>query len=540
MAADALSRSIVKVTGPAIDQQPFGTGVVCALADGCVYVVTCQHVIDDILPEADYDAPHTDLLLTAELPAQIIARSCARLDLAVLRVPGLIGREALPLKAASRAEMPFSTRGFYWLAADRGAGIADRGLRGRLGARNGLDPCPAAEDPNRERHRVWEYHIEKADDDWFATVKDGYSGAPVIAHGCVVAVINTRIGGDKGYAMDIRELARAQWLCPDAERERILAPLLGSSELPFEVRATADALPPDERSTPDPAFRAALEQALHRELNERRLEPLRAGLARLLDCSEKDCAGALCTKDADTAVQYIAAAFGACRKERSGDALAPLRIGSRRLMGWLLTALALGDWSETPPDRVASDLSVRLVVGSAAAAEVLWARWSSGADAPEFRIVTVGADERVHGARDLAHEVRLPELGWEDHRAYVDAAKSALWKRLIGGTGPQRFDTDADERLRTAFLRDSRIYSLGIRDLPRDTKAAQHYLTLDERDIRNPLLHPGVLDDLRRELGLPLLFIEQEPEHPVLSVPDTELADLIRQVHKLLDDIDAP
>jgi hypothetical protein len=541
MAADALSGSIVKVTGPATGEEPFGTGFVCAVADNCAYVVTCQHVIDDILATAAEDAPRADdLLQVAEQPADILATSCARLDLAVLRVPGLIGCDALPLKAASSGELPFSTRGFFWFAADRGAGIADRGLDGRLGAVNGLDPCPVADDPNRERHRVWEYHIENADDDWFATVKDGYSGAPVVADGHVVAVINTRIGSDKGYAMDIRELARVQWRCPDAERERVLAPLLSTPRQAFAVPAGADTEPPSESPAPDPAFRAALEQALHRELHEPRLEPLRVGLAGLLECPEKDCAGALCTEDAEMAVEYIAAAFRACRKALAADALAPLRTGARRLMGWRLTALALQDWSRTPPDRVAADMSVRLVVGSTAAAEVLWARWSSGADAPEFRIVAVGTEERVLGARDLAHEVRLPELGWEDHRAYVDAAKAALWERLIGGAPPQRFDAAADQRLKKAFLRDSRIYSLGIRDLPRGTQVAQHYLTVEEQDIRNPLLHPGVLDDLRRELGLPLLFIEQVPERPALAVPDTELQDLIRQVHKLLDDIDAP
>lgn len=509
------------------------------MAEDCAYVVTCQHVVDDILPETDADAPRGDLLRVAERPAEIIATSCARLDLPVLRVPALIDREALPLEAASRAELPFVTHGFYWLAADRSAGIADRGLDGRLGKSNGFDPCPAAEDPSRESLTLWEYHIEKADDDWFATVKDGYSGAPVVADGYVVAVINTRIGGDKGYAMDIRELARVQWHCADAERERILAGLGGSSAQPFAVRADADAAPLSERPEPDPAFRAALEQALHRALNEPRMGPLRTRLARLLDCADKDCAAGLCAEEAETAVEYIAAAFGDCRNALSGDALAPVRTGAHRLMGWLLTALALGDWSETPPDRVAPERSVRLVVGSAAAAEVLWARWSSGAEAPEFRIVAVGAEERVLGARDLAHEVRLPELGWEDHRAYVDAAKAALWERLIGGAPPPRFDAAADARLKKAFLRDSRIYSLGIRDLPSGTQVAQHYLTMDEQDIRNPLLHPVVLDDLRRELGLPLLFIEQAPERPTLAVPDAELTDLIRQVHKFLDDIDA-
>lgn len=113
MATDALSRSIVKVTGPVTDQEPFGTGFLCALGDGLAYIVTCQHVVDAIRTEPQDGESVQHPVLVDGHPAEVIAHSCKYLDLAVLRVPALTGRNPLPLKggAATEAAAGSSTPG---------------------------------------------------------------------------------------------------------------------------------------------------------------------------------------------------------------------------------------------------------------------------------------------------------------------------------------------------------------------------------------------------------------------------------------------
>lgn len=164
---------------------------------------------------------------------------------------------------------------------------------------------------------------------------------------------------------------------------------------------------------------------------------------------------------------------------------------------------------------------MRVEVGSEAGAEVLWARWRNDDEPPEFRVI----GRKVVGKRNVLGGTSLPEEGWEDWTRYRDDAKAALWDAMLGEQAPARFGIDEDARLRKAFAFDCDAYS-----------GSRFYLTVSNKDVKDPLAQPDVLNALRQDLGLPVLFVADSQQDRFFSITDMRLQDLIKQCLTILRD----
>src|SRR5687767_11446070 len=101
--ADRDSVVLITSSEPAIDA--FGTGFVVHRDEQGSYVVTCAHVIRDV------GGPETTK--AADLPATVVAIGDDDvLDLAVVRVPGLLDKQTMVLQIEAQEGAPFIAVGF--------------------------------------------------------------------------------------------------------------------------------------------------------------------------------------------------------------------------------------------------------------------------------------------------------------------------------------------------------------------------------------------------------------------------------------------
>jgi hypothetical protein len=178
MSADH-ARSVVVVASGAPGNSAFGTAFVVRTTKTYDTVVTCAHVVRDVLPQVLVDGQESQIIATGESDG---------IDLAVLRIPSNGHRVALPL-----AHHPISDDECTVVAFDELAKSA------RLVKRAGVIG---------ESHSLAQRRTGKLASTWEITSLDrellpGNSGAPVLdlQTGLVVGIVSYRLGDTTGLAI---------------------------------------------------------------------------------------------------------------------------------------------------------------------------------------------------------------------------------------------------------------------------------------------------------------------------------------------------
>jgi len=195
MAIPDLTNAIVKITSAAPNNDGFGTAFVIARDERGDYLLTCQHVIDDVGSET---------ILADGIAAQLIASGSADgFDLAILRVEPSLSRQPLKLHVTQTPCGQFVTRGHYQIETQSGAAIrlsdnvvgqVDASSQTKLSEAGGSVPAWWLDLPPDAKHLL----------------QPGYSGAPIIetASGAVVGVVSIRFdGGGRGLAISTQAIA---------------------------------------------------------------------------------------------------------------------------------------------------------------------------------------------------------------------------------------------------------------------------------------------------------------------------------------------
>ena len=196
--SEELQRSVVLVTDGESNSKRFGTGFVIRQVCGYTYVLTCAHVINSFAnPEKiEADGMRAKLLVSGEDNG---------LDLAVLKVSGLISKSELKLKAVGKSEHEFLTAGFQLFDNTH----LIRPIEGVLGESVGLQSTRL-----RERIQAWDLHLT---DDF---LQPGHSGSPIVdqSTGNVLGVVSYRQGeGKRGIAISI-EAVKNIWKFIDSNQ----------------------------------------------------------------------------------------------------------------------------------------------------------------------------------------------------------------------------------------------------------------------------------------------------------------------------------
>ncbi len=200
-------RAVLRITGLQSVGKPQGTGFVVRQDDEVSLVVTCWHVVKTIGKEH---------LRIKSKPCRLVSKDGDdTLDLAVLSVSGLSPVEPLNLVCRGRPGLPDAIYGY---------GPEGRRLEGTLGQETSW---PHAEGDDLAS---WDYYLDE-EVGAFERIKDGYSGSPVYdpAARHVVAVVTHRVGENKGFAIDVRELERVYpqaeaWLREPVRASRSVSP----------------------------------------------------------------------------------------------------------------------------------------------------------------------------------------------------------------------------------------------------------------------------------------------------------------------------
>ncbi len=176
-------KSIVQIESKKENNNSFGTGFVIDQDAKGVYVLTCQHVIDDV------EIPVIDALET-----EIIAQSDF-IDMAVLYIPNL-QLEPLPLqvdKCKSREVDVIGFSQFNHKLSQKKHIIATL-------FKNPIELHSSEDDSFYFARKI------KANDDY--SFDRGNSGSPVICQksGCVIAMVSNKEGSDIAYAIEIASL----------------------------------------------------------------------------------------------------------------------------------------------------------------------------------------------------------------------------------------------------------------------------------------------------------------------------------------------
>lgn len=175
--------SIVQIESQNENNNSFGTGFVIDKDDKGIYVLTCQHVIDDV------EIPVVD-----DLPTEIIVQSDF-IDMAVLYITNL-HLEPLPLqidKCESREVDVIGFSQFNHNLSQKKHIIATL-------FKNTIELHSSEDDSFYFARKI------KANDDY--SFDRGNSGSPVICQksGCVIAMISNKEGSDIAYAIEIASL----------------------------------------------------------------------------------------------------------------------------------------------------------------------------------------------------------------------------------------------------------------------------------------------------------------------------------------------
>jgi hypothetical protein len=203
--------AVVRVTNNLRSDDNFGSGFVFHRdASGRSFVMTCKHVVDDVLSPRAGEGDEPPALLVSDLPADVTAVGDGVLDLAVLEVDDLDCEPLALATAPAEQDTAFCGAGFGWMEQEQES-LVRRLVTGLMRDRNPVVPRFRA---RRKPVYYWDLSI---DEDLFRELKPGYSGGPLLHRksGLVVGVFNLR-----------RDKPRAQALCVEAHR--LLEPPLTS------------------------------------------------------------------------------------------------------------------------------------------------------------------------------------------------------------------------------------------------------------------------------------------------------------------------
>ena len=196
-----MKNSIVNIES--VSNKAFGTGFVIDADDKGVYILTCQHVLDDV------ETPVVENVL-----AKVIAKG-EFIDMAVLYV-SKVAIKALPLQTKSSDNLEVEVIGFSTF---------NKTLTQKKHIKATLYE-EAIELHSKENDEFYTVRKIKANDGF--NFDRGNSGSPVISKssGTVIAMISNKEGSDLAYAIDIENLKRV-W------KDVPLTLLIISSHSPF-------------------------------------------------------------------------------------------------------------------------------------------------------------------------------------------------------------------------------------------------------------------------------------------------------------------
>jgi len=426
--------AVLRITGPLPREKPQGTGFVVWQDDTTSLVVTCWHVVNTI---------GRDRLHIKKNPCQLVSKEGDDvLDLAVLSVSGLPNIKPLTLLCQRGLDLSVSIYGYC---------PTGRCLSGRLG-----QPTRELDAQGDDDLIYWDYYLDEQAD-YFQRIKDGYSGSPVYdpASGHVVAVVTHRVGENKGFAIDMRELVRVYDREPTTWLPTIVQPLSpGFGEImPLSQGFTVERTPPSIR-----------EDALTEiEDNLNFLPPLRDALSQVMTDSASELARPLaerlCALDAGAfqlALKQFREALDKMRSlVRQGrvDA-ARLHEGALDILGWMLVTTVLDGYDEETKQAVQAwrgedGVALRIPFERSHCIEVLSARWLR-------RQARFGAARhfRCTGEDDLMDRP-LGESGFDDpfehsSRRLVDEIWKLLFQKFWPGDPiPLPITSETQERIRT-------------------------------------------------------------------------------------------
>jgi hypothetical protein len=196
MNSDNLGNSVVLITSKESNNSHFGTGFVIRKVSGTAYILTCSHVVRDVGGK--------EKVIIEKLDAEVfVSGEGYGIDLAVLRVDGLVNKLEINENRSDERENRFITAGFQRY----GGGYLIRSLEGTLSVAGYQSSI------NSSNIRGWDLRIQS---DY--SLQPGFSGSPVIEEvsGRVLGIVSHREGERRGFAISIRELDKI-WACINRE-----------------------------------------------------------------------------------------------------------------------------------------------------------------------------------------------------------------------------------------------------------------------------------------------------------------------------------
>ena len=177
-----MKNSIVKIES--ISNKSFGTGFVIHRDNNGVYILTCQHIVDDVATP----------IVVEQVLAEVVAQD-SFVDMAILYVSKL-QLEPLPLQSENCNKLEVDIIGFSHFNQDMtqkkyiSAILYDK----------------AVELHSNDNNKYFNVHKIKTDDGF--RLERGNSGSPVICKKSqnVIAMISNKEGSNIGYAIDIEQL----------------------------------------------------------------------------------------------------------------------------------------------------------------------------------------------------------------------------------------------------------------------------------------------------------------------------------------------
>lgn len=192
-----LEDSVVLITSQDESNKSFGTGFVIRQSSGAAYVLTCAHVVDDVggVSQAKADGIPIKLVKSGKPDG---------LDLAVLRVDGLLKRTSLNTRASGNQGSGVITTGFQKFSGPHML----RQLEGNLGDQVALQLDTS--------DRIHAWHLKMGGN----SLQPGYSGSPVVdsQSGCLLGIVSHRQEqGKTGWAISINALDKI-WRVIESEQ----------------------------------------------------------------------------------------------------------------------------------------------------------------------------------------------------------------------------------------------------------------------------------------------------------------------------------
>jgi WD40 repeat protein len=188
---------LIRSSNPA--HRSFGTGFPFYCEGQVTWIVTCAHVVDDIISEINEGGGESNKITADDAEATLVASGLSNnsgIDIAVLRVGKPLDRLSLR-RAFDEKGKSFTTSGFQ--RSDRDFII--RQLEGTFGGQ-----IETGRGEQAHFVKAWDLEIN----DSRHHLQDGYSGSPVIDRSnCAVAVVNTKEGtGNRGTAISVEAIEK--------------------------------------------------------------------------------------------------------------------------------------------------------------------------------------------------------------------------------------------------------------------------------------------------------------------------------------------